>query len=299
MSQAWLEQQERSNLRTLRAFVWLTLVLGRRTGRLLLYPVCLYFLAFSVRARAASRQYLGKVLGRSPRLAELFRHYYTFATVALDRVFFLKGRFRGFQVSIQGEEILQRLLDAGQGCLLIGAHLGSFEALRALGRDRAVRVSLVMYEENARRVAAVTKAIDPELAQAIIPLGKFDSMLRIADRLQRGEWLGVLADRALDSDAQVAVAFLGQPAAFPGSPFRLAAILKRPVVLMLGLYRGGNRYELHFETLLQPEELEQIDGAALREWVQRYAMRLEHYCRLAPYNWFNFYDFWDEGKGSR
>jgi predicted LPLAT superfamily acyltransferase len=24
----------------------------------------------------------------------------------------------------------------------------------------------------------------------------------------------------------------------------------------------------------------------------RYVERLEHYCRLAPYNWFNFYDFW-------
>jgi predicted LPLAT superfamily acyltransferase len=34
--------------------------------------------------------------------------------------------------------------------------------------------------------------------------------------------------------------------------------------------------------------------AALREHVQRYVERLEHYCRLQPDNWFNFYDFWSK-----
>jgi predicted LPLAT superfamily acyltransferase len=30
----------------------------------------------------------------------------------------------------------------------------------------------------------------------------------------------------------------------------------------------------------------------MRQWLQAYVARLEHYCRLSPYNWFNFYDFW-------
>jgi predicted LPLAT superfamily acyltransferase len=30
-----------------------------------------------------------------------------------------------------------------------------------------------------------------------------------------------------------------------------------------------------------------------QSWMQRYLARLEHYARLAPYNWFNFYSFWD------
>jgi predicted LPLAT superfamily acyltransferase len=30
----------------------------------------------------------------------------------------------------------------------------------------------------------------------------------------------------------------------------------------------------------------------LREAIVRFADRLEHYARDAPYNWFNFYDFW-------
>jgi predicted LPLAT superfamily acyltransferase len=299
VSQDWLEQPERSNVAAIRLLVWITLALGRRAGRLLLYPVCLYFLAFSPRAGVASRQYLAKVLGRPPSLRERFHHLHTFATVALDRIFFLKGRFREFDVHIEGEPILRAALDSGEGALLIGAHIGSFEALRALGREQRLRVSLVMYEDNARKVLSVTRAIDPELAQAVIPLGRFDSMLQVADRLERGEWIGVLADRALDAEGLVKVPFLGEPAGFPASPFRMAGMLKRPVILMVALYKGGRRYDLHFERLLEPAELGRRGPQAVQEWVARYAERLESYCRKSPYNWFNFYDFWDERKTER
>jgi predicted LPLAT superfamily acyltransferase len=296
MSQGWLEQRERSTVVAVRLLVWVALALGRRAGRALLHPICLYYLAFSVRARRASRQYLARALGRVPSLSDVFRHYYTFASVALDRVFFLKGRFAQFDVSIEGEDILRDALAAGEGCLLIGAHIGSFEALRALGRDKAVRVNLVMYEDNARNVIAVSKAIDPTLAEAVISLGSLDSMLRVAQRLERGEWIGVLGDRALDREGMVMAPFLGYLAGFPASPFRIAAMLRRPVVLMVGLYLGGNRYHLHFERLIAQDEFAQRDRDAVERWVQRYAERLEHHCRKAPYNWFNFYDFWDARK---
>jgi predicted LPLAT superfamily acyltransferase len=295
MTQAWLEQRERSNLLVIRAMVWLVRTLGRRTGRALLYPICLYFLLFSPRARGASRQYLGRVLGRAPGWRDVFRHYHTFAAVVLDRVFFLTGRTREFDVRIDGEPLLYQVLGAGRGCVLVGAHLGSFEALRALARDKPVRVNLVMYEDNARKIATVLKAVDPQLASSVIGLGSVDSMLRVAACLERGEWIGVLADRALDDEGQETVDFLGEPAAFPASPFRIAAMLGRPVILMVGLYRGSNRYDLRFERLFEDAELARGRRPSAREWVQRYAARLEHYCREAPYNWFNFYDFWGEG----
>jgi predicted LPLAT superfamily acyltransferase len=296
MSQGWLAQRERGTIRAIRIVVWLALALGRGAGRALLVPVCLYYLAFSVRARRASRQYLARALGRRARLSDVFRHYLAFATVALDRVFFLKQRFAEFEMRIEGEAIVREAVDAGAGCLLIGAHLGSFEALRALGRDRQVRVNLVMYEDNARNVIAVSKAIDPTLAEAVIPLGRLDSMLRVAERLERGEWIGVLGDRALDREGMTQAPFLGDSAGFPVSPFRIAGMLERPVVLMIGLYLGGNRYALHFERLIEEGELGQRDRASVQRWVERYAARLEHYCRLAPYNWFNFYYFWDARK---
>jgi predicted LPLAT superfamily acyltransferase len=293
LSQDWLRQRERANAVSLRLLVRLALLLGRPAGRMLLFPVCLYFLIFSVRARAASRQYLRKVLGRPPGLADLFRHYYSFATVALDRMFLLRDRFDQFDVRVHGEDILLEAMARGESCFLLGAHFGSFEVLRALGRDRGARVTLVMFEHGNPNINALAKAINPELDTAVIGLGSPDSMLKLHGRLECGEWVGFLGDRGLHDRGRVRVPFLGEQASFPTAPFRIAAMFGRPVVLMLGFHRGGNRYDLCFERLVNLPRLERATrDEAIRQWVERYAQRLEHYCRLAPYNWFNFYDFW-------
>jgi predicted LPLAT superfamily acyltransferase len=294
VSQAWLQQRERGNILGLRLIVGIAFLLGRSIARLVLYPVCLYFLLFSVKSRRASRDYLSRALARRPRFADLFRHYFTFATVALDRFYLLKDRYDLFQIRIHGEEILQRTLDRGQGCLLLGAHLGSFEVLRAAGTLHDIDVRMVMYEDNARMVNAVAKAVNPMLPDRIIALGRFDSMFKVHERLQQCAWVGILGDRSLADGDLLQGAFLGEAALFPAAPYRMALMLKRPILFMTGLYLGGNRYEVHFEELFDPAGVGRPSRtAAVEAALARYTQRLEHYCREAPYNWFNFYDFWD------
>ena len=293
MSQDWLEQPERGSVLAIRAMVGLGLFVGRHIARLTLIPFVLHFLLFGRKARAASRQYLQRVLFQPVGFRQLFRHYFTFATVAMDRFFLLKERYGLYQTRIHGEELLHEILKSGQGCLLLGAHMGSFEILRALGTANHVDVGLVMYEDNARMVNTVARAINPEIAKCIIPLGRFDSMLKVQERLQNNQWIGILGDRTLDAEGMQEVTFLGEKTQLPTAPFRIALMLKRPVVLMLGLYRGGNRYEIYFELLFDPRKVTRPErSAAVEDAVRLYAARLEHYCRDAPYNWFNFYDFW-------
>jgi predicted LPLAT superfamily acyltransferase len=294
VSHAWLEQRERGSMFGLRLMVGTAFFLGRTIARLILYPACLYFLLFSVRSRRASRKYLARVLGRRPRFADLFRHYFFFATVALDRFFLLNNRYELFQIEIHGEEILQQTLDRGQGCLLLGAHLGSFEILRAAGTSHHLDVAMVMYEDNAMMINSVAKSINPAIPDRIIALGRFDSMFKVYERLQHNAWVGMLGDRTLKGGEQLPAPFLGETALFPTAPYRIALMLKRPVVFMTGLYRGGNRYELHFEKLCDLDAVSRSSrAAAVERALHRYVERLEEYCRQAPFNWFNFYDFWD------
>lgn len=296
MSRQWLQQKERANAIAIRLLVHTALALGRPVGRLILYPVCAYFLLFSVRARRASRKYLGRVLGRHARLSDLFRHYYAFGTVALDRMLLLRDRFESFEVKVKGDHILREAQARGESCFLLGAHLGSFEVLRTIGLENRVKVGMLMFEVNPN-ISALARAINPELESQIIAMGSPESMLQLCERLDRGEWVGMLGDRRIHATGGVKVPFLGEPATLPTAPFRIAAALGRPVILMVGLYRGGNRYDLHFERLVdQPPVGPQQREAAIREWVALYARRLEHYCRLAPYNWFNFYDFWADAE---
>jgi predicted LPLAT superfamily acyltransferase len=291
---AWTARPERSNALAMKTITWVALAMGRPLARLLLYPICLYFIAFSAFARAASRDYLRRALGRDAALLDSFRHYHAFASVTLDRLYLLKGEIDRFDVRVQGADIIQRVIANGQGCVLLGAHVGSFEVVRAVGRARGFKVNMVMYEDNARKTGEIFESIAPELKSEIIGLGNVDSILKVEAALARGEIVGLLADRSIQGGGTVSCEFLGASARFPAGPIRIAAMLNRPVVLMFGLYLGGNRYEVCFEQLCAAEDLA---GPAreplIRSLLQRYAGRLEHYCRLAPYNWFNFYEFWD------
>lgn len=290
----WAAKPERSNTLAIRFIVWVALTLGRRAARLFLYPICLYFFVFAAEARRASRNYLRKVLGREPRIGDGFRHIHTFASTILDRVFLLNGRFDKFDVRAHLDDTAQALITSKRGCILLGAHLGSFEITRAYADEiDGPSASVVMYEENARKLNAVLKAINPDLTQQVIPLGKIDSMLKVEQALQRGEFIGILADRGLEQGgAGITCDFLGAPAKFPNGPLRMAYMLRSPVLLMVGVYRGGNRYDLYFEELMDMSNTELPRNEMIRQAQLRYVARIEHYCRDAPYNWFNFYDFW-------
>jgi predicted LPLAT superfamily acyltransferase len=290
----WAAKPERSNTLAIRFIVWIALTLGRRVARLFLYPICLYFLLFAGEARTASKKYLRKVLGHEPHIPDGFRHIHTFASTILDRVFLLNGRFDKFDVRAHLDDAAQALISSKRGCILLGAHLGSFEIARAYADEiEGPTASVVMYEENARKLNSVLKAINPDLTQQVIALGKVDSMLKVEQALQRGEFIGILADRGLESgSASVTLDFLGEPAKFPSGPLRMAYMLKSPVLLMAGVYRGGNRYDLYFEELVDMSKTEQPRNEMIQQAQQRYVERIEYHCRNAPYNWFNFYDFW-------
>jgi predicted LPLAT superfamily acyltransferase len=179
----------------------------------------------------------------------------------------------------------------------MGSHVGSFEIIRAIGRRQpGLRVAMAMYADNARQINAMLAAINPNAAAEIIALGHIDAMLKIQDYLDRGTFVGVLGDRTLGNEASVRVNFLGQPARFPIGAMRAAAIMRRPVIFMIGVYRGGNRYHTAFESLadfssVDPRQRE----AAVQAAIERYAAVLEKHIRGDPYNWFNFFDFWRGG----
>ena len=98
----------------LRFAVWLARSLGRPVTRLLLVPVCLGFVLFHAEARTASRRYLARVLGRPRTVRDVLRHFFTFGTTVLDRVYLLNDEADRFDITIHGEEIVTEILAAGR-----------------------------------------------------------------------------------------------------------------------------------------------------------------------------------------
>ncbi|MDP3701861.1 MAG: acyl-CoA synthetase [Hylemonella sp.] len=297
----WTQQPERGSVGLMRLIAWIGLHLGRPTARVILYPICLYFMSFAPAPRRAGRAYLARVLGRPPSWGEQFRHIHTFASTILDRIFLLNDRLDLFEFRVHGEELAREASRCGQGRLVLGAHMGSFEAVRAIGHHNpdAPPVALLMYETNAQKMSRVMHAINPAATQEIIALGELDAMLRVQSRLAEGAFIGMLADRSFQSDEVRWLPLLGTPAPFPLGPFRLAALLRRPLLLMLGLYQGGNRYDIHFELLADFSRPGLDRQQSIEQALALYVARLEHHCRASPYNWFNFYDFWNTGHAPR
>jgi predicted LPLAT superfamily acyltransferase len=292
MKAAWLAQPEHGSALAIELIAWISLTAGRQAGRVLLYPICFYFAVFSRRARAASKSYFMRLLGRQARFREIFRHYHVFASTILDRLYLLSSRVNQFKVSVRGEDALRSALAGGRGCILLGSHLGSFEILRVLGAgQKELKINVVMHVDNAAKLNRVFDRLNPEFAQRVIAPGKPETLLRVKECLERNEIVGILGDRIVSDERTVNCQFLGAMARFPQGPLRVAAILSAPVVLFFGLNRGDRQYEIVFEPLCDPIELEG-KGKELDMWVRKYVARLEHYTRLAPYNWFNFYDFW-------
>jgi predicted LPLAT superfamily acyltransferase len=292
----WTRRRERGSPALMRFMAWVSLALGRAPARVLLHLIAAYFLAFSARARRSSRDFLARALGRPASLADRYRHFLAFASTIHDRVFFIADRFEPFDIRVHGAETIENL-PPGAGAFLMGAHLGSFEVVRACGRAQAGRrIAMAMVEENARKLNAALSAINPRAAEGIVALGHLDSMLKLGNLLDEGALVGVLADRSPGHEPAFALPFLGDPASFPTGPMRMAAILKSRVIFMTGLYLGANRYDIHFETLADfsaPGPVERAERDRLvREAVACYASRLEHYARKHPFNWFNFHDFW-------
>jgi predicted LPLAT superfamily acyltransferase len=105
----------------------------------------------------------------------------------------------------------------------------------------------------------------------------------------------MLGDRAAQNDQTVVCDILDGKARFPVGPAVLAASMKVPAILFLGLYRGNKHYEIHFERLPDLALSDRLTRQAqIQTWMQHYAERLEYHIRRCPYNWFNFYDFWEE-----
>jgi len=271
---------------------------GRRMGRLCLYPITLYFFVRRGPERQASRQYLQRAFGRPATTWQVLKHIHCFAATILDRIFLLAHGEQPFRIETEGLDLLDQCVAQGRGVLLFGSHQGSFEALRAIGARRPeMPLRVVLDKQKTPAMTELLEALAPDVGACVIDAAQDGTTiaLAMAEACHDGALVAMLADRGRGHEVLRRTGFLGSSAPFPISPWLLAHTLQVPVVLCFGLYLGGNRYKLVFEPFSERVHIPRHDrGPALDALIARYAQRLEHYIHVAPYNWFNFYDFWQE-----
>lgn len=313
MSEAtrWSEVAERGSVLGLRLTLCCYRLFGRPLSLVLVHGVVAYFFLTGRAARRASRAYLrriastpegGPALGRAPDFWASFLHFRAFALSIFDRLVLWLGRGDELDFDVSGTDQAAALLAPDRGAIVVGAHLGSFDALRVLADHDRRTVNVLMYTRHAPRINAVLRQLSPDVEMRVIEAdpGSMETVLRIRACIERGELVAMLGDRieAADRTRTVRVPFLGDLVDLPQAPYLLAGLLRCPLFFMVALRSGGGRYRVLAEILSERVELPRREREKrIQELATAFAGRLEHYCRTAPYQWFNFYDFWREGAG--
>lgn len=289
----WKTKEERGSLWIMRVMLFLCRHTGPSVMRPLLYPITAYFFLTSSDIKASSLRFYARVLGESS-WKDYFKQLLCFSQTLLDRIYILSGNTECYQVTAKGREMLIEEQKRGKGMILLGSHLGSFEACRVLVREKAgLNVHMVAYFGGSQKIRTILDELNPELADRIIDPTEPDAIFKMRDVIENRGVLAILADRVGIGEKRATATFFGEEVEFPAGPYLIAHILGCPVYSFFGLLSGKSHYDSYVERVADQIVLPRKERQqALNEYVQGYADRLEHFCRLYPYNWFNFYDYW-------
>ncbi len=299
MSNDWQSHKEYSTPLAVKSIRWIALHLGRPIARSILYPITLYYLIFAKQQRQASWLYLHRVLTRPPSWLDVAKHIHCFASTILDRVYLITGQFEQLNITFPAENMPLKFSREGMGCILLGSHVGSFEVLRSYAVKKCpLPIKILMHEGQTPMVMQALHALNPTIAETIIPLtDAANSLLKVKDAVDSGYAVGMLGDRITGDikEKSVPCTLLGSDVLMPAAPVLIAASLKVPLILFFGIYTGGNHYEIHFELLAEKITLSRKNRQQdIQQWTQKYVDILEKHIRAHPYNWFNFYDYWQD-----
>ncbi|MDH3336267.1 MAG: hypothetical protein OER22_05270 [Gammaproteobacteria bacterium] len=306
MSQHWATISEAGVATGLRIMVWIYTHLGRVVFSIILFPVMVYFFVRRRVARNASRDYLRRVkreypdrLRGAPDLWMSLRHFLAFGESLLDKYIALVEPPGDIDMNPDERQLVVSVVESGKGVLLIGSHFGNLEYSRGIAdRHPDLVINILIYDQHAANFAKILDSSRPEARLNLIQVTdlNLDLAIRLKEKVGRGEWLLIAGDRVPvgEGDNVCAATFFGDSADFPIGPHVLASLLRCPVYLM-HCYRKDRDYHLGME--LFAEEIGPSRVGKRRTYkreVQKFATALEQQVRLAPLQWFNFYDFWGE-----
>ena len=278
---------------------------GKLLAKFILSFVIAYFFATDPHARKHSRGYLQRLSGTFPQVSispvrwwHIYYHLYNFGAAALDKVSAWLGGITAKDVVVHGENQLDDLYKKKSGAFFITSHLGNIEVCRALGQGGKSKVTLnvLVFTAHADKFNNVLKTLSPDAGLNLISVQGFgpETAVMLQEKIAAGEFVVMVGDRTSVSNfGRVEyVDFLGDKAPFSIGPFVLANLMDCPVFTMTAIKLKG-KFNLFIDPFTSCQNIERKNrNLLLKQAIQDYANTLAKYCAKAPYQWFNFFDFW-------
>lgn len=302
----WAGLGESTFVAGIRLLAWVHRRFGRTPFRLLLLPVLAWMVVVRPSARRASRQYLERLqaahgaLGHAPRTRDVLRHFAAFGETLLDKLLATSGRYPFEHVQVDGA---LPVTEDGRGGVIVTAHVGCLELCQALAeRQPGLELAVLVHTRHAERFNALLRRLHPARRIELLQVTELDPATaeRLGALVARGGWVAIVGDRVPVQAGKSAIElpFLGHPAPWPIGACVLASLWRCPLVFM-ACWRRGDHHRLMLRTLSPRVELPRRERAAmLQALVGRYVSLLEGLLAEAPFEWFNFFDFWAQPTGT-
>lgn len=273
-------------------FIYTIRLLGIRCAYCFLALIVIYFIPFAPKATKSiwryNRQKRG--LGILASVKELYCHYYVFGQTLIDKIAMRGGLSKKYHYEFDNYSRFLEILNSGQGVIMIGAHIGCWEAGAGFFGNYGKKINIVMMDVEHQQIKDVLEEnANEENNYNVIALNQniIDAMLQMKIALNKGEYICFNGDRYIGKDNTTTIDFLGSKAIFPRGLFQIAAKCRVPVVFYYSMREPNCTYRFIFE---EPNLEKKSSPENLLE---QYSKSLEKIVIKYPRQWFNFYDFWN------
>ena len=296
-----------------RFMLWMVCHLPLFLVELLTAVICFFFWLGASPVRARSKIYLEhlqKVSGKRFGFFGTYKHVFSFSLSMIEKLLGWKGAVQLNQIETQNDDapLLFDLLNKGQGAFCFCSHLGNIEMLRSLTgyggflTKREFEVFPVIDFSRTTKFNALLRELNPDLMDHVIDANNIDvaTAIKMKEHIHDGNLVVIAGDRtsAYARERNIVTTFFGEPAKFPEGAFSLSGILNAPIYFIFAIRKKDfdirSAYELHVvraKTSLECSRSERPER--LKMLLQEYTELLERFCKEHPYQWYNFYNFWE------
>ncbi len=279
-------------------FIWTIRYLGISFAYFLLRFVVTWFVFNSHQAFKATYYYFRAIhnYGVMKAFFSIFRNYYIFGQILIDKVAMLTGFQHRFTFTFEGEEYLRRMNNGG---LLISAHVGNWEIAGNLLNRLNKRIHIILFDAEHQRIKEYLKEVLKERnVHFIIIREDYNHLREIEKAFAHGDIIAMHGDRYIEGNKTVILDFMGFPVRFPIGPINLAARFNVPVSYVFAVKESRSHYHFYATPLHHVEFTRNLKKreVILREALAIYVGKLEEILRKYPLQWFNYYDFWTPEK---
>ena len=280
----------KGNLLGYRFFIFIIQVFGIRFSYFFAFFVSKYFLFFASVQKIALVDFFKKGFRIDEKKARIYssKCFYFFAQTLIDRFAFFTSHKKKFTYDFENEEVLHQIVNEKKGGILISGHIGNWETAANLLNDRVTdTIHVLMLDEEVEKVKNFLRLKTGGPKFNLIPIKKdLSHVIAVHQALKKGELIAMHADRPLREDKNITLSFLNQKAQFPLGPFILAHKFKVPVTFVFAVKTSTYHYHLMATNPILSQHSE-------KELAQIYVKQLEKMVINYPYQWFNFFPYFD------